>query len=245
MPQLPVFSGAALAVPTPMLPSPRAAGAAETLHMLFFLLLTLLDWSLSHSLPHLMKIDLFCFLLCFSPQRFFTAMLAVSPLAVSPSHKRKGHTQPGLRQEAKVDTNVIETGYWYSPCRLPAHLGKELFLLCILSVEVFSSLGGCSVHSCFSLCEPENCLGPLSLPIFMLSQFSHEWFTAYLSKWHLNAKSGPVGLLKLLSLLEILIPTIDWFTFSWLYASPQNRKYSPSPNSLQYGRQHRVICGLI
>lgn len=79
---------------------------------------------------------LFGFSVRFSPQRFFTAMSAVYFLRVCPSRKRKGHAA-GARQQAKVDTNVIETGYWYSPCWLPAHLGRELFLLCTLSMEVF------------------------------------------------------------------------------------------------------------
>lgn len=55
-----------------------------------------------------------------------------------PAIKEKA-TQPGPRQQTKVDTNLIETGYWYSPCWLPAHLDRELFLLCILSMEVFLS----------------------------------------------------------------------------------------------------------
>ncbi len=61
--------------------------------------LTSVDWypppppdTHTPSLPHLMKIDLFCldFHCTFSPQRFFTAMSAVYFLRVCPSHKRKG-----------------------------------------------------------------------------------------------------------------------------------------------------------
>lgn len=67
---------------------------------LFFLLwLWLTDSTHTHththapSLPHLMKIDLFCldFHRAFSPQRFFTAESAVCFLRVRPGRKRKGH----------------------------------------------------------------------------------------------------------------------------------------------------------
>lgn len=56
--------------------------------------MTLVDWSPLTFTPSSDEnwFVLFGFLLCFSPQRFFTAMLAVFFLGVCPSHKRKGHT---------------------------------------------------------------------------------------------------------------------------------------------------------
>lgn len=107
---------------------------------LFFLPLTLFDWSPPPSLTHLMKIDLFCldFHSAFRLRGFsLQCQLYIFSKCV-PVIKEKA-TQPGPRQQAKVDTNVIETGYWYSPCWTPAHLGGEPFLLYTLSLEVFLS----------------------------------------------------------------------------------------------------------
>ena len=119
---------------------PCLSGAAETLS---FLLLTLVDWSSSHSVSHLMKMDLFCldFRSAFCLSDFSLQCWLYLFSVCVPVIKEKA-TQPGPRQQAKVDTNVIETGYWYSKCWLPAHLARELFLLCILSMEVFLLIVG-------------------------------------------------------------------------------------------------------
>lgn len=115
--------------------------------------MTSADWSPSHSVPHLMRIDLFCLdfrsafrLSNFSLRRWLCFLFCF--LCVCTSHKKEKATQPGPRQQAKVDTNVIETGYWYSQSWLPCHLVGELFLLCIQSTEVFLLIVGGSVHSC-------------------------------------------------------------------------------------------------
>lgn len=61
---------------------------------LFFHTMTLVDWSPLTFTPSSDEnwFVLFGSLLCFSPQRFFTATLAVFFLGVCPSHKRKCHT---------------------------------------------------------------------------------------------------------------------------------------------------------
>lgn len=108
---------------------------------LFFLpWLRLIDPPHTPSLPHLMKIDLFCldFHSAFRLRDFSLQCQLYIFSECVPVIKEKA-TQPGPRQQGKVDTNVIETGYWYSPCWLPAHLGRELCLLCTLSMEVFRS----------------------------------------------------------------------------------------------------------
>lgn len=56
-------------------------------------------------------------------------------------------TEPGPRQQVKVDTNVTETAYWYSPYWVPES--------CVSHTEH----GGfpqskCSVHSCFLCVSP-------------------------------------------------------------------------------------------
>lgn len=144
-----------------------------------------------------MKIDLFCldFHSAFRLRDFSLQCQLYIFSECVPVIKEKA-TQPGPRQQAKVDTNVIETGYWYSPCWLPAHLGRS----CVFSAHwawSFSLSWWVFCSFMFSVCAPANCCGPLSLLIFMPSRFSHDWFSAYLSKWHLNEKSGPVWLLKL------------------------------------------------
>lgn len=102
--------------------------------------LTSVDWSSPPSLPRLMKIDLFCldFRSTFRLRDFSLLCWLYISFECVPIIKEKA-TQPGPRQQVKVDTNVIETGYWYSPCSLPAHLGGELFLRCTLIMVVFLS----------------------------------------------------------------------------------------------------------
>lgn len=122
---------------------PCSAGVAETLHCSFSLWHCLIDPRPPPpppSLPHLMKIDLFCldFHSAFRLRGFsLQCQLYISSKCVAVIKEKA--SQPGPRQQAKVDTNVIETGYWYSPCWTPAHLGGELFLLCTWSLEVFLS----------------------------------------------------------------------------------------------------------
>lgn len=62
-----------------------------------------------HTLPHLMKIDLFCldFSLRFSPQRVFAAVSAVY-ISLRASRRQAWKKRPRSHQ-AKVDTNVTET----------------------------------------------------------------------------------------------------------------------------------------
>lgn len=91
-----------------------------------------------------MKIDLFCldFPSAFRLRGFSLQCQLYIFSECVPVIKEKA-TQPGPRQQAKVDTNVIETGYWYSPCWTPGRSGGELFLLCtrelFLSPWVFCS----------------------------------------------------------------------------------------------------------
>lgn len=205
---------------------------------LFFLPLTLFDWSPPPSLPHLMKIDLFCldFHSASRLRGFFSAMSAVYFLPVCPSHKRKGHTaRPQTTGEGRYKC------YWNCLLIFPMLNACPLRRRAVSSVHTelggFPLLVGVLFIHVFSV---QNCAGLLSLLIFTLSHFSHDWFTAYLSEWHLNAQSDPFWLLKLRQFSSAwnFNSATEGFTFS---CTAHRKRYSVRGS----WQQHRPICGLI
>lgn len=153
----------------------RCSETREQQKLFFSVWLRLIDLPPSRSL---IWWKLICSLWVFD--RLFASAIfhCVSSPSGSPVMKEKA-TEPEPRQQATVDTDVIETGYWYSQSWPPGHLGSEPLLLCTPSA-------GSSLHSWFLW---KKCSGLLSFLIFMLSRFSHERFAEHLSTWRLNAES--------------------------------------------------------
>lgn len=184
---------------------------------------------------------LFGFSLHFSPQRFFTAVSAVYflPLCV-PAMKEKA-TQLGPRQQTEVDTDVIETGYWYSSCWLPAYLGRELLLSCTRSGRL-SFHSGRSVHSCF-LSESLKTAGVPCHVCFWSPLSSVMTASLNICQSDILMQSQAPGLTfeawTILLLLKISIQPVRGLHF------PAFVSFSQMGNVSVLGEQWRGVCGLI